>query len=308
MLDVTKTVSSTDTDEIAEQFPWPIPSGAQHVPEWTGRGFRVDGRDVPVLVYSNADSGWSQELTEMHEAELGSSHPIEVASRQRALDAIGRYADALHVVLEVGCASGYFLGELAQALPSSLVMGADNVPALLQRLAQRHPEIPLLQFDIVRVPLPDASVDAVVALNVLEHIQDDAGAITQIRRILRPGGVFYLEVPAGPLLYGVHDRVLMHHRRYSLRGAVALLKHAGFRIKRATHLGCFVYPAFALTKLAAKRYRHANSEQQEAIFRSSLRATRSSGGLDLTLRAERWLDRFVPLPFGIRCVVTAIAA
>ena len=300
---------SPAVDALAADFPWPVPRGAHDVPKWMGNCFRVDGRDEPVLVYANSDSGWSRELTEMHEAELGSSHPIEVMSRRRAIATIGRHAADLRVVLEVGCSSGYFLTELANALPSSLVMGSDNVAGLLQRLAQRHPGLPLLQFDIVRAPLPDACVDAVIALNVLEHIEDDVTAVAQIRRILRPGGILYMEVPAGPMLFGVHDRVLMHDRRYAMRPTIRMLERAGFRIERATHLGCLIYPAFALTKLAAKRFRNSSGEQQQEIFRGSLRATRASTGLDLFLRAEWWLDRYLPqLPFGIRCVVTAIAA
>ena len=49
---------------------------------------------------------------------------------------------------------------------------------------------------------------------MLEHVEDDQAAIRQVYRILQPGGVAVIEVPAGPDLYDIYDRQLMHHRRY----------------------------------------------------------------------------------------------
>lgn len=52
-----------------------------------------------------------------------------------------------------------------------------------------------VRMDLTRVPLPDASMDCVIAAHVLEHIQDDHAALAHIRRILRPGGLALLPVP-----------------------------------------------------------------------------------------------------------------
>ena len=74
-------------------------------------------------------------------------------------------------ILEVGCSSGYLLSEMKRTFPEAFVMGADVVRQPLFRLARRLPGVPLFRFDMLRCPCPDACVDAVVMLNVLEHIE-----------------------------------------------------------------------------------------------------------------------------------------
>jgi SAM-dependent methyltransferase len=291
-----------------QAFRWPTPPGAEGQPEWTGAGFRVGGASLPLLSFAGSTSGWSDELTEFHEAEAGSGeHPIDVASRGRAVEALARRnPSAGSVILEVGCSSGFLLRELREAFPQALVVGADYVRGPLQRLAETSPGTPLLHFDLTACPLADASVDAIVALNVLEHIPDDGAAIRQMRRILRPGGVAVIEVPAGPELFDVYDKMLMHHRRYSMRGLLAAFRGAGFRIEERSHLGFLVYPAFAVVKHRNKRYLREPEDRQRAIVASSIRSTGSSPVMRLAMAVEAALGRVVRYPVGIRCVLTAV--
>jgi SAM-dependent methyltransferase len=63
---------------------------------------------------------------------------------------------------------------------------------------------------------PDAGHSAVVALNVLEHIEDDSGALRGAARLVRPGGLIVIFVPAFPFATGRFDRLIGHHRRYTI--------------------------------------------------------------------------------------------
>src|SRR5205085_10979289 len=125
---------------------------------------------------------------------------------------------SLPVILAVGCSSAFLHRDLRRELPDASIIGADYVRGPLDDLHRSMPDIPLLQFDLVQCPLPSESVDVVVLLNVLEHIENDAGAMEQVARILKPGGAAVIEVPAGPHLYDVYDKVLMHFRRYRSSG------------------------------------------------------------------------------------------
>jgi SAM-dependent methyltransferase len=293
--------------DLAAGFAWPAPPGSHGAPSWTGHGFTVDGQATGVLSYLPAQSGWSDELTAMHESEAGADHPIDLASRGRAIAEVRPFVEGRpSTVLEVGCSSGYLLHDLRTAFPEALVVGADYVGAPLHALARSHPDIPLLQIDLVRCPLPDASVDAVIALNVLEHIEDDRGAIAQIHRVLRPGGVAYIELPAGPLLYDVHDKVLMHHRRYTLRGAARLFERAGFRVKNPSHLGFVVYPGFVAAKLRNKLHLLKNEAAQREVVAAMIRNTRSSRLMAAAMGLEKGLARFVRFPVGVRLTLTAV--
>jgi SAM-dependent methyltransferase len=68
--------------------------------------------------------------------------------------------------------------------------------------------------DVRSMPYADGAFDVVLAFDVLEHVEDDADAVREISRVLRPGGFFIFTVPAFNILYGPHDRALGHFRRY----------------------------------------------------------------------------------------------
>jgi SAM-dependent methyltransferase len=287
-------------------FPWPAPPGASTAPVWSPAGFRLNGDPArAVLVYDAADSHWSPELTDLHEAEAGSQHPIDLASRRWAVRSLAEYLPPDRpqpVVLDVGCSSGFVLEEIQAALPQAALIGSDYILPPLEKLAQRLPGVPLLQFDLRRCPLPDGCVDAVTALNVLEHIDDDTAALREIGRILRPGGVAHIEVPAGPGCYDVYDEQLMHHRRYRLAALLAQARGAGFDVLRATHLGCLIYPAFWLVKRRGRRLLRLPAAEKKALVARQIRHTGQSVLLGAVLRLEEAIGRYATFPFGIRCI------
>jgi SAM-dependent methyltransferase len=296
---------SISASSAAEIFPWPKPHGVSDV-RWTGSGFVVDGASRGVLRFGVGESGWTDDLTSLHESSGSGDHPIDVASRRRAIDALASCRRDLGVILEVGCSAGHLLRDLRRSFPRSLVIGTDYVGVPLTSLAAELPDVPLVQCDLTRCPLPDASIDAVVALNVLEHIHDDRRAAREIFRVLRPGGLTVIELPAGPALYDVYDHVLMHHRRYTLRRATRLFEEAGFEVTDRSHLGFLAYPAFAMVKLRNKRLMRLPEAEQRAFVAEAIRKTSKSTVLDLVLRAEARASSFVRYPFGIRCVLTAV--
>jgi len=289
-------------------FPWPdLPGGVR--PEWTGRGFRIGDKTLPVLEFDTeaeqaGTSGWTAELTRLHEEVAGEDHPIDCASRAWALRGLRRHLSSeTGTILEIGCSSGYLLTDLCRDWSRADVIGSDVVIAPLRRLAARLPNVAFLRFDVTACPLPDVSVDAVVMLNVLEHIADDVRALAAVTRILKPGGVLVLEIPAGPRLYDAYDRYLQHRRRYAARHVRQLLQAAGLDIVDQTHHGFFVYLPFAFVKLWNRRVRSAEVEAQRAVVERSIRGTSSSGLLRALLSLEAAISPHVALPFGIRYAV-----
>ena len=288
-------------------FRWPATPGCFAEPVWTGSGFRVGGEVVPLLSYTVGLSGWTDGLTTFVEENAGSDHFIDRASHHHMLRQVRRHAGgAAPVILEVGCSSGYGLEALRRELPHAQLIGADYVRGPLEMLARRVPDLPLVQFDLVRCPLPDNSVDIVVLLNVLEHIEDDVGAVQQIQRILKPGGALVMEVPAGPDLFDVYDKVLMHYRRYELSGLCRLLEQAGLSVVHASHLGAFLYPGFWYVKRKNKRYLSAPSDVQWQVVAGTVRKTRRNRFFDGVMWVEACLRRWMSFPFGIRCLATAV--
>jgi SAM-dependent methyltransferase len=128
-------------------------------------------------------------------------------------------------VLEVGAGLGEFASQFS-GLQRHVVtdVDPDAVASMAARFADR-PEVEALQLDLAG-PLPSigAPVASVVAINVLEHIEDDSGALRSLTRLVEPGGTIVLFVPGYMQLYGDFDRRVGHVRRYTpstLRAAIA---------------------------------------------------------------------------------------
>lgn len=89
-----------------------------------------------------------------------------------------------------------------------------------------------------------SSLDSVICLNVIEHVQDDAVALGNIRSVLATGGRALILVPEGMSVYGTLDKVLGHYRRYSEQELRSKLQQAGFRVEEIIHFNRISRPAW----------------------------------------------------------------
>ena len=159
-------------------FELPPPPGYSVSPKWDGLNFTIGDQCSPVLEYSTNFSGWTDNLTALHEELIGANHPIDIASRVHACSQVKEHIpNGRGVIMEIGCSSGYLLRDLGTIFPDAIVIGGDVVREPLFKLAERLPGIPLIRFDLLQSPLPDNIADVLVMLNVLEHIEDDVAAL-----------------------------------------------------------------------------------------------------------------------------------
>jgi SAM-dependent methyltransferase len=196
------------------------------------------------------------------------------------------------------------LKALQREFCGATILGADYVRGPLETLARTMPRVPLLQFDLTKCPLPDRSADAVVLLNVLEHIEDDEAALGQVARVLKPNGIVVIEVPAGPSLYDVYDKLLLHHRRYRMADLLRKLARNGLEVLAKSHLGFFLYPPFWLTKRRNRRYLNKSEQVQREIVSRSITTASSNPFMHKLMEFEAGLRDVFYYPFGIRCLVT----
>lgn len=286
-------------------FSLPPLANDSDAPVWDGKSFTFDNKSVKVLEYSENFAGWSDDLTSLHEEVAGDSHPIDIASREDALIQIKQILLAPNsVIMEIGCSSGFLIRDMIKAFPQATVVGADVVKEPLYQLAKNLSGVPLIRFDLLKCPLPDQSVDVLVMLNVLEHIEDDLSALKKAFRLIKPGGSLVIEVPAGPNLYDEYDSELHHFRRYSASQLKRKLHEAGFFIVRQSHLGFSLYPAFVAAKLLNK-WLPSRSGTNANVFRKRAASTSKSKLIKFAMRIEsNYLARF-RLPFGIRVLAVA---
>jgi SAM-dependent methyltransferase len=137
-------------------------------------------------------------------------------------------------VLNAGAGQGSFSRLLLER--GFDVVSADASPAAVSVLAERVGG-EVVESDVTALPFGESTFDAVVLGEVLEHVDDDAGALGEARRVLRPHGVVALSVPAGPGRIGPSDHWAGHLRRYDRAGLVALCEQSGFDVTQCLGWG-----------------------------------------------------------------------
>lgn len=155
---------------------------------------------------------------------------------------IRRYAGDASTALDFGAGIGTFSNSLD--IPSGQVHCVEPDAAARELLASQGllPHADLSEVD-------DACVEYLFTLNVLEHIEDDAGALADLYRVIEPGGRLFIYVPAFNLLYTSMDSHVGHHRRYRMAELAKLLEQTGFSVDKKAYtdaLGFFATLAYKL--------------------------------------------------------------
>ena len=187
-----------------------------------------------------------EEYTRLEEVEV--SHWFYAGKRRIVFDCLRRLGALRRDALLVDCGAG--TGRFAQeAGRECTAIAVDDHDESLE-IARKH-----LGADAVRrgsctaLPFADASADVVTALDVIEHIEDDRRAVAEMARILKPGGVIVITVPAFQALWSDWDVALHHFRRYRRPGLRALLAGAGLEVVRCDYINVLAFPAvWALRK------------------------------------------------------------
>jgi SAM-dependent methyltransferase len=118
--------------------------------------------------------------------------------------------------------------------------------------AHLHGRASLFQGDVRALPMRDRSYDLVTLFDVLEHVDDEQKALGEVRRVLRPGGLAVLSVPAYDWLYAHNDRVAGRVRRYTRARLRRALEAADLKVERLTHANVVLFPLIAPTVLMFK--------------------------------------------------------
>jgi len=162
--------------------------------------------------------------------------------------ALGRYFPDASTFLEIGCGTGFFLQRVGEAFPSLRLTATDLFAEALAEAGKRVSRAALVRADARHVPFHDR-FDVVAALDVLEHIDDDRGALAEMFRSTRAGGGVIITVPQHPWLWSSTDVHALHRRRYTRRQLLDRVSGVGFQILRVTSLVSLPLPLMVMSRL-----------------------------------------------------------
>jgi SAM-dependent methyltransferase len=156
----------------------------------------------------------------------------------------------------------------------------------------------LARATVTAVPFPTASFDIVTSFDVLYSLEDgdETAAITEMYRLLKPGGCAIVNVAAMPVLRGDHSVLSREVRRYTRGDLRARIERAGFRVERLTYTNATLFPALAIARLLQRRRGLRNEGETESEI--TVPPAPINAMMTLVMHIEAlWLRAF-DAPFG----------
>jgi len=205
--------------------------------------------------------------------------------------------------LEIGCATGEFIQQIVENEHIEITGSEIYLKALLH--AQKNlPNVDLIQFDITQGLIGEV-FDLIVAFDVIEHIEYDVAAISNINKMLREGGTLIITVPQHTFLWSKLDEILKHKRRYSRRGLVTKLQENGFDISYSTSFLFVLFPLMLISRMF-DRGSYQTQPDRVAIEKRLKFSSALNWIFDLFMRIDEALIRLgISLPFGGTLAVVA---
>ena len=211
---------------------------------------------------------------------------------RRAVEAEMRRRGRRLKILDVACATGMsfrFLDDLGD------IRGIDISEETI-RLCGRRGIKDIVQCDAMALPFTEGSFDLILALDACEHFEDDRLAMREMARVLKPGGMAVVTVPAFRFLWSPHDDAFHHVRRYTRPELRGKLVESGFKPERVSYYSCFLFPPVWVFRKLRKLL--GDKEKSQSDFFMPIPAP-AEWCLRGVMATERALMRVMNLPFGV---------
>jgi SAM-dependent methyltransferase len=197
-------------------------------------------------------------------------------------------------ILDLGSESGTNL-RLLKKLGFKNYHGFDYNP-LSKKFCEERNLGKVVIGDLCNSGLEKNQYDLILAGDILEHIEDDKLAIAEIYKILKPGGKVLVTVPSFMCLWGSHDEMAMHKRRYLMSEIISKLREAGFEILESYYFNFFFFiPVFLLRKME-KIFRKKFYKIEFAVPAAPLNRL-----FEMIFSLDIFIAKKIKIPFGVSC-------
>jgi len=196
-------------------------------------------------------------------------------------------------ILDIGCGTGALMAELQSF---GEVYGVDPSEKAIM-FCQARGLWNVTRGSVTNIPYPDDYFDVILALDVLEHIEDDEKGISETRRVLKPGGISIIFSPAFNFLWSVTDELSEHYRRYTLNEIRSKLATGGFSILQSSYFNTFLFLPILAIRLTVRLFQIPVQSENEMV---------SENVNELLYKIFHLESQFLPrvrFPFGVSVMV-----
>ncbi|MDO9253862.1 MAG: class I SAM-dependent methyltransferase [Bacteroidales bacterium] len=206
-------------------------------------------------------------------------------------------------LLEIGCGVGNFIQQIVEN-ENLEITGSEIYLKGLMYAKKSLPNVNFIQFDVTQGEIGE-EFDLIVAFDVIEHIENDVAAISNINKMLYKGGSLIMTVPQHMFLWSKLDEIVKHKRRYSRGELVTKLQENGFDISYATSFLFVLFPLMLISRLLDKGQDQDQSD--EIALGKRIKFPKVLNWIfDLFMRFdEALIRRGASLPFGGTLVIIA---
>lgn len=201
-------------------------------------------------------------------------------------------------ILSVGCGPSEGLDWLLPLTDDNgIILGLD---ADKLHAPQTPKQIHFITGLLQEPPLAAEAFDVVLALDVLEHIEDDVAALRSARNLLKKDGLLLVTVPALPILWGGQDVVSQHFRRYTRRSLDTLFKNAGLTNYEINYFNTLLFPMAASVRLTTRALGINRDDNELKYSRPGV----TNNFMARIFASERHLINRTRMPIGVSLVAT----
>jgi SAM-dependent methyltransferase len=191
-------------------------------------------------------------------------------------------------LLDAGCGTGNNLKHLATwGRPIGIDLSEEAIGFCRTR------GVTVARGSLLSLPFANESFDLVTSFDVLYHrwVTDDRVAVRELVRVLRPGGLLFVRVPALKMLWGAHDEAVHSRHRYTLAELRSLFEECGLEVRRTSYCNSLLFPVLALRRTLDRLLDRHGSDVEElpAPLERTFRAL---------LAVEAWWLRRFSFPVG----------
>jgi SAM-dependent methyltransferase len=164
--------------------------------------------------------------------------------RNAVISAIVRQCPPSGPIIDIGGGNGFVSQGLLQSGFDAIVIEPSHTGTTIAK----HRGLPVIRAAFQDLEVPDGSLEAGGMFDVLEHIEDDEGALRRVSRALKPGGLTYIAVPTYNFLWSYQDIYSGHYRRYTLSSLSAIMRRVGLEPLRGTYFFSVLVPVIFLLR------------------------------------------------------------